>query len=295
MRRTAIGAALALLACDAAGPAPAAADGSPPADAAFAVEAGADLDATAPVLIGALQYHLAWDLTRVEPHVDGGWTTVNDLGHTVHVTRGWITTHALQLVPCVTPDAGFGLRLLDLRLLDLLGIGTAHAGHAEGPDDPSLSPTGRVEDLANPAPALLARLHVADPTGLYCRAHYLVAGAAEDARGLPAEPRMVGVSLHLEGTVTRPGEAPAPFALRTGAATGRSDELRTTPDAPAFVLDLGQAAVDVTVYRDPAGLFDGVDLVEPGPLAVADVLYNLAEGVRFEVVARTGGSNDSAR
>ncbi len=244
------------------------------AGADAAPDTGADAgDAPPP---GTFEYRLAWDLAGVAPHAAGGWTATNDLGHVVHVERGWISSHAARLVLCEPA--------VETGLLRLLGVGTAWAGHSEDVPEPSATPVGRVEDVATPAPAVLGVVRVTDLHGPYCHVHYVVARALEDAVGLPSDERMVDVSVHLEGTVTRPGEAPVPFAVRTSYATGASDALRDGDTR--LTVDPERETAVVTITRAPARFFDGVDLAaDTERERVEGVLYAIAQATTFSVAS----------
>jgi hypothetical protein len=245
-------------------------------DDGAAADAGVDAAADAAVPSGTFEYRLAWDLDGVASDGAGGWTATNDLGHVVHVERGWISSHAARLVLCEPATEG---------MLALLGIGTAWAGHDEGVPEPSVTPVGRVEDVARPEAAVLGVVRVTDLHGPYCHVHYVVARALEDAVGLPSAQRMVDVSVHLEGTVTRPGEAPVPFAIRTAYATGASDALRHGDER--LTVDPARESAVVTITRAPARFFDGVDLV-------ADTERERVEGVLFAIAQATTFSVSSA-
>ena len=128
----------------------------------------------------------------------------------------------------------------------------------------------------------------------YCRAHYLVARAPEDALDLPNDVDMVATALLLEGTwQATPEAAPQPFAVRTSLANGRIAELVKPGDDTAFRLDTtAQPGARVTVWRDPARLFDGVDFGAMGDRAVQRALLtNLMDDLQITttpVVAAEG-------
>ncbi|MCB9525805.1 MAG: hypothetical protein H6702_20880 [Myxococcales bacterium] len=243
--------------------------------------------APAPVA-GALAYHADWRLEGVTAHADGAWSVTNDLGHVITVTRGYLTTYSVELAECSDLDGATGQRGW---LRSLLGGGVAHAGHDDVPN-PVAMQVAQVETLVPLSPRQLGTAAVIGRT--YCRAHYLVARAPEDALDLPNDVDMVATALLLEGTwQATPEAAPQPFAVRTSLANGRIAELVKPGDDTAFRLDTtAQPGARVTVWRDPARLFDGVDFGAMGDRAVQRALLtNLMDDLQITttpVVAAEG-------
>jgi hypothetical protein len=126
---------------------------------------------------------------------------------------------------------------------------------------------------------------VSPPAARYCNVHYLVARAAGDARGLPAGVDMLGASLQVEGTWQATAGGPwRPFRIRTNAANGVVEALRSAPGAPAFVADTAAAGATATVRRSLATLYDGVDFAGSSESAQAwQILKNLIASTEISV------------
>ena len=265
----------------------AAVDGSP-ADADTEADTGAEADAGAeadpvapdPVAPAVVRYHLTWRRDRLEPAADGGFVVVNDLGHRIHLQRGYLSSYRAQLVPC--PEETMGQ-----LLLQVLGIGVAHAGHS-GEEDPSATVLGRVESLTDLTDQIWEEVPYVVETKSYCKAHYLMARAEPSTPGLPDDRALVGKSLLLEGTVERPGEAPVAFVLNTALASGRIGTLRAPESEADFTLDPLTQGAAVYIERDPAAFLDGLDFFTmTQPELERALVYRLAEAVRIEAVAFT--------
>lgn len=256
---------LALAGCDGAD---GATDGMSDAMADATSDAIADATAdAAPPAPGEVRYVLDWDDTGLDVAADGTWSVTNDLGHRVHITRGWLTSYNVSLVPCWLIEGteraarrDGPLDALGRALWALLG-GVAHAGHDDEPD-PSLYATPHVEPLVGRAPLALPPV-TGVPAETYCKVFYLVARADADAVGAPAEVPFDRVTLHLEGTWRPPGGEPAPFALVTDLNIGRNLGLYAPGTADAegadLRLDPAESGLTVTIHRRPAGWFDGLD------------------------------------
>lgn len=223
-----------------------------------------------------LNYTLVWDDGRVALE-DEGWSVTTDEGVQVHLTRGWLVTYQLSLVPCEDPESEpHGHDDDDAHAWRrVFGAGVAHAGHAEDVADPSTWAIPQVEALH--APQGLSVTVSAVAGARYCAAHYL-AGRADDATvGLPDEADLDRTTLHLEGTWRDPatGQGGA-FKVRTDLANGALREVD---------LDTGAGPRSVRVSRDLGGLFDGVDFgADDDDAAARRVLTNLVGGVTVEVL-----------
>lgn len=247
-----------------------------------APDGAGDLDAGGPWLPAAtVRYRLTWRRERTSPAPEGGLVVTNDLGHRIHLTRAYLSSYRAQLVP--GPQASMGR-----SLLSLVGLGTAWAGHT-GEQDPSVTPVGQVEDLTAQADVTWAEVAYVVETDRYCKAHYLVGRAEAGTPGLPETRGVVGQSLVLEGTVQRPGEAPAPLAFTTALASGRIGLLvpdGATDETAAFTLDPHTQGVEIRIERDLAGLLDGLDFVAMSPEHLEnEVVYRLAEAVHIAATA----------
>ncbi len=199
-----------------------------------------------------VEYRLAWigdDGARAD---DGAWSVTNDLGVRVRVTRGWITSHSMELVECPKEPAAtpYGVAL------ELLGGAVAWAGHATGTPNPAAIRPMQVESLTEPADVEAGVVTLAPQA--YCRLHYLVARAATDASGLPTAVDMVDATVHVEGAYRAPETATdVPFTVHSDVAYGQLFE-RVVGDAPLRV-DTGTESVRVELRRRRSRLFDGVD------------------------------------
>jgi hypothetical protein len=97
----------------------------------------------------------------------------------------------------------------------------------------------------------------------YCQFHYLVARSERETIGLPDELDIVGMSVYMEGTHRRPGEAPVAFSFSTTRAYGLLTDL-FAPGAyqdteAAIEVDTGYDHATIRVTRDLDRLFDGVE------------------------------------
>lgn len=236
----------------------------------------------------AVTYALAWADDDVTPSADGpGFVVTSDLGYTVHVTRGWITSFGMELVECPRPAAAPVARAGEL--LGSLLVGDAWAGHSSDAPNPAAARPMQIESLTAPHTADVATLQLEPQT--YCKLHYLLARAGAEARDLPARPDLVGTSLHVEGTWRVPGTAHAtPFTLRTASAYGALLE-RAGDAADPLRVDTGAGGARVTLRRHRGRMFDGVDFARmPERAAAMQVLRATVEHVDVQVEpARTAG------
>lgn len=235
----------------------------------------------------AVTYRLEW-ANDVVAAPAGGFTVTSDLGYTVRVARGWITSYGVELVECPrgaipTPLARAGDRLWSLI------EGTAWAGHTSDAPNPAAVHPMQVESLTDAAASEIATPALAPQA--HCKLHYLLARAGADARGLPPEPDMVGRSLHVEGAYRAPGaSSDVPFTLDGASAYGALVE-RVDGDTHPLHLDTGAGAARVTLRRHRAHMFDGVDLAHvPERAAVLQVLRAIVEHVDVRVEPARGGS-----
>jgi hypothetical protein len=248
---------------------------APPASAARG--AAADVAPTHTVT-----YALAWAPDDVVPAADGvGFMVTNDLGYTVHVERGWLTSYGVELVECPRASAPSPVARGGALLWSLVE-GTAFAGHATDTPNPAAIRPMQVESLTAAHAIDVATLELAPQE--YCKLHYLLARAGADARGLPSETDLVGTSLDVEGTYRAPGAtSDVPFTLRTASAYGALLE-QAADDARPLRVDTAHAATRVTVRRHRAHLFDGVDFARmPERAAALQVLRATAEHADVEI------------
>lgn len=224
-----------------------------------------------------LRYVLDWKQSKARalaPQL--GWEVVNDLGYTVRVTRAYLVSRSIELVPC-DPQA----RKVALpALLDtLIGPRPAFAGHSNIAD-PSASQSAQVESLQQASARQLSA--VFPGAQRYCQAHYLVARADPQASGLPADVDMVDQTLRFEGTFQQPGrDTFEPFSVSTAVANGKMLPLTRSPEG---ALDTGRDAATIIFRRNLDTLFDRVDFsAMPEKRIAREILRNLIDGVEVEV------------
>jgi hypothetical protein len=215
------------------------------------------------------------DPKDAEPVDGGGWSVVNELGHRFEIKQGFLVDYQASLQACpAPPDAGMGA-----WLLDLVGIGIAHAGHSVNPDIPTAWPDTFIEPIHEPTTREVATLR--PPPGEYCSVHYLVARADFDTREIERYdgdvlPDMLGKSVYLSGRWWPAGEVePRPFFFDTRFANGALQDVEIV---------LGDAPVEITITRDLGGILRDAD-----PDAMSDreleqaVLRNLLNDTRFTI------------
>lgn len=238
----------------------------------------------APVIVveGEVSYSVVWETDGVAIADDGSWKVVTNLGTHVRVTRGYVTTYAVQLVECeednATAAASWGRS-------DLFGTGVAWAGHDDVANDIAFL-QATVESMTPPVDRTLG---VVETTGLsYCQGHYLVGRAPDDAVGLPEDVDMLQVSLHLEGTWRASDDENAleiPFTIRTRLANGALRDLLAAEGDAALRVDTAMSGAAVTVHRPLAGLFDNVDFASMDEEDTAkQLLLSMMDGVWVEVL-----------
>jgi hypothetical protein len=176
---------------------------------------------------GTLNYRLAWDWGTAEA-LEQGWRVENDLGYEIVVQRGYLVSYSAELVAC--PHFHFWWETAFAPML-------AYAGHGANHDESQMA-TPIIEALDNPQNSEWGSVTIHEPS--YCQAHYLI------ARGSSAVPDMYGLSLWIEGTYERDGEA-LPFRLETSLANGKM-----------FEIQMGSSGT-VMINRRLDALFTGVD------------------------------------
>ena len=255
-----------------------------------APSAPASAHAAAPHVV---TYALDWapdDAGVVSSHAGGSFTVTSDLGYTVRVTRGWITSYGVELVECPRAAAAAPAPLARAAALVWSVLeGAAWAGHSTDTPNPAAAHPMQVESLVAPAARDVARLELAPQA--YCKLHYLLARAGAEARDLPREPDMVGTSLHVEGTYRAPGSSSdVPFTLHTASAYGALLEHAGADPQPLRV-DTGDGDARITILRHRARMFDGVDLARVNERAASmQVLRALVENVDVQIERAANGS-----
>lgn len=241
---------------------------------------------------GEVRYRLDWDHSRLEATPEGTWATTTDRGYRVTLTRGWLTSYQMSMVPCWLIE-GTGARIegthhpgrsLLHRLWSLIG-GVAHAGHDDEPD-PSLIDASRVEVLADLAPTAFGAVRV--PAETYCKTHYVAARSDDDTTGMPSAIDYDRITMHLEGTWALADAVPTAFTVRTALAAGKNLALLPVGgvEGSDLRLDPSVGGFEVTVYRRPGGWFDGIDFASIAADEEAidrAVLQNLTRHLWLEV------------
>ncbi|MBY0279378.1 hypothetical protein K2Z84_28920, partial [Candidatus Binatia bacterium] len=243
---------------------------------------GAKADAPAEPAAHDVTYALAWATGDVAAAPDGvGFVVANDLGYSVHVTRGWITSYGMELVECPRPASPTPVARAG-ALLESLFVSEAFAGHSSDTPNPAAVHPMQIESLTEPRATDVATLRL-EPQA-YCKLHYLLARAGAEARDLPPQPDLVGTSLHVEGTWRAPGTTrDVPFTLRTASAYGALVET-SGDDAQPLRVDTGVAATRVTLRRHRARMFDGVDFARMSERTAAmQVLRATVEHVDVQI------------
>lgn len=254
--------------------------------AAGLLTAGCSRNDAAPPPAHSVSYVLEWKKTKVEQGSAGGaWELTNDLGYRVGLTRGYVVTRSLELIPCnpVPP-----ISLLH-RLGDFIGPRPAYAGHS-AIADPSATKAAEVESLLDTQPHPAGTLPLGPQK--YCQAHYLIARAEPSANGLPVEVDLVDQSVRLEGWFRPPGiEEQTPFAVATGIANGKLFELPRRQGQPSLALDTATASAVILVRRDLDSIFDHVDFAKMDAKRIGrEVLANLINNAEIELQLKPDGA-----
>lgn len=213
---------------------------------------------------GDVTYVLAWDAGGVTTSPDGSWTTTTDLGYTVTVTAGELTTHTVTMVSCPHGHGLFGW------LFGILGPGIADAGHRSG-GDPALVGGAVGESLTEPDDIVLGTTTVDEPA--YCEGH--TAWGASDADV---------ATVVIEATWTAPDGTTGVIDLATTIDWGVGGDL--TDGTATVHVEVGEPTT-VEVRRSLSTMFDGIDLASSDDTELAmGILRALADSTEFVV---TGG------
>lgn len=216
---------------------------------------------------GDVTYVLTWDTDGITT-VEGGWVTVNDLGYTITVTDGILTTFSATMVDC---DHGHGIFEW---LFGFAAPGIAEAGHTTTGGDSALVGGPVVERLDDPETDVLGTAEIDEPA--YCQGH--TAWGTLD----PDEP-----TLEVTATWTSSdGEAGA-IDLTTTMDWGVGGDL--VDNTGAVHIETGEPAT-VEISHSLATMFDGIDLATVDDTSLAmGVFRALADSTRFTVTA--GGAH----
>jgi len=250
------------------------------------LNAGCSRHDSAQPLTRSVRYVLEWKMSKVEETPGAaGWEITNDLGYRVHVTRGYLVTRSLELIPCnpVPP-----LAALLKRIGDRIGPRPAYAGHS-AIADPSATKNAEVESLLSPRSHAVATLYPGPQK--YCQAHYLIARADPSATGLPSEVDMVDQSLRLEGWFRRPGDSQeTPFTVVTAVGNGKLLDLPRGLGEGSCALNTASTSGVVVVRRNLDTIFDHVDFANmPDKRIGREVLQNLINDTEIELQVNHDG------
>jgi len=128
-------------------------------------------------------------------------TFQTNLGYSVVLTRGYLSTKTIELVSCLSESS---------RMWRFITIPNAYA-HTVG----SLTLLGvpAVESLLVAPAARLTVGSLLPPAGQYCGAKWNLQGADADAIGLPEDADMVGKTVFASGSFSRVGESQQVFSM----------------------------------------------------------------------------------
>ena len=242
-------------------------------------------DTTVQAAPHTLSYILDWQSEEAILE-DDSITLQTDLGYEVVIERGFTIAYSLQLVECDDEEEPADIPGMGQRLLNLLGPGVAWAGHSELDPNPAAIEVSQAEDILVRARVEMGRVTV-EPQR-YCQLHYLVARSERETVGLPDELDIVGMSVYMEGSYQRAGEASQPFVLNTSYAYGLLTDLfapGADQDAEAALeVDTGYDDATITVTRNLDRLFDGVEFETMNTAQQAgQVLKQLVETATYSV------------
>ena len=230
-------------------------------------------ESTAEQTPGTVSYSLEWDTSGVEPHHDGGWSVITDLGYEVAFESGWLVTYSVQLVPCTTARSPVR-QTIDRALAALNPFQTAWAGHG---DDNDVSTTvGIIEDLAGPTSQLRDQLPMGETE--YCGLHYLVARADDEVTERPEGVDLDRLSLRADGSWTSPdGTTNGEFSIATSTGFG------VILDLPGGAIIGDDDAPELAITRTLSASFDGVDFESASLVDVERALVRaLVESAQVE-------------
>lgn len=211
---------------------------------------------------GDVGYVLAWDTNGVTWNPDGTWSTTTDLGYSVTVEAGSLTTFSATMVAC---DHSHGIFSW---LFGTIGPRIALAGHG-GDDDAALIGGPISEPLTDPQAIEFGTTTVHEPA--YCVGHTNW-GTVD-----PTEPTLV-----VTATWIGPDGTTGTIDVATTIDWGVDGPL--TLDDQEVHIEVGQSAV-IEIRRSLATMFDGVDLSTDDERTVAMGIYRaLAASTVFAVI-----------
>ncbi|MFT4977967.1 MAG: hypothetical protein ACI8S6_003875 [Myxococcota bacterium] len=219
-------------------------------------ESPAPIDSPGWVLSG-VTWQQGWDTAGLTRSGDA-WSTVTDLGYTVEITRGYLTTYSLGLEPCPEalrpPVPGWGL------------LSTARAAHGPTINAATL-PHSRAVDLLALSDTTLASLTF--PQSRFCEVTTLVARADKRTEGIPEGVALEGASLMLTGHWQR-GSEREDFDVKSTLANSSRLTLEDTAH-----IGTGEVAT-ISIRHRAKSLFDGIELAtESDARILRGVLTNL--------------------
>ena len=220
---------------------------------------------------GEINYSLTWDTAEAEL-TDQGWQFENNLGYSITLTEGYVTSYSEQLIACEHTHSFISWLRESFEAL----LSIAYAGHGEEQDAAAIVSAVR-EDFRNLKLVELGSVSVIEPT--YCKAHYLTA-STPPALIAEGDKQAENLSLSLTGSYQVDGEIVA-FELNTSQAYGKIHDL-TQIDNTVHLVPSSEAS-SVVFVRTIANLFDGIDLGTQEPTAMA-ILRNMNQSMRVVVL-----------
>lgn len=245
---------------------------------------------------GTITYALDWETNGVVSTADG-IVIETDLGYVVTLTEATVWSWSTTTVACEHDDR-FSIWDSAAGLVEAsLGAEPAAAGHGDVDQAELVAPTietlVRAAELTDATTTVLGEVNVSEPT--WCEGHWALSGSSgsDQASASSSDP-----TLALSGSVTSPDGTVSPLDISTDIAWGAKAELLTV-DGTGAQPETGEP-ISITVVRDLASTFDGIDFAEFDPddlaatgandaLAVA-VLRNLDGNTSFVVTATTVAS-----
>jgi hypothetical protein len=211
---------------------------------------------------GEVTYVMAWDTTGVT-YDTSGWSVVTDLGYEVHVASATLTTFTVTMVDCPHTHG------LLQRIRNLFGVATARAGHTSGPDPALVG--GPLAETIGGEPSTLGTTTVSEPS--YCEGHVAFGGNGE------------APTLEVTGVVVSTDGERLELDVSTTVDWGTLRDL--VDDEGRTIHAVVGEPLEITVIRDAAALFDGVDFAsDSSEYQATQMLRSMADSVRFVV---TGG------
>ena len=219
--------------------------------------------------VDGVVWSTAWDTGGVSREEEG-WRVTTDAGAVIELTGGYLVDSSFSLVTC---------DLMASRAVPIaLGLlaPSAQADHSSEVD-----PSASVAAVATSLTALEASTQagLSFEAGSYCGVYVRASPAEAGTVDLPAEPDLIGSTFWMTGRAFLPSGEVRELSLTSAAADGRLYDL---------VLDEASdeaASLEITVRRDAATAFDGIDFASDTDATIAwRVLENLLDDLSLDAV-----------